>query len=87
MHGGVRQQPDALNAQVRENLAAQADGSQNAPGARLRTFARAQFLVQNKPSGFRLRDAHGSAAAPPGSKALAAAGVWSISKPREVLCR
>ena len=47
--GVFDEQADAPDAQVGEDLAAQADGAQNASAAGLRAFARAQFLVQNQP--------------------------------------
>ena len=41
MHGGIRQQANAMDAQIGKDLAAEANGAQNAPGAGLRAFARA----------------------------------------------
>jgi len=46
VHGGVREQADALDSQVGEDLAAEADGAQDAAGAGLLAFAGAQFLMQ-----------------------------------------
>ena len=39
--------------EVGEDLAAQADGAQDAPGAVLRAFAVTQLLVQDEPAGVR----------------------------------
>jgi hypothetical protein len=41
VHGSIRQQADAMDAHVGEDLAAQPDSAQVAPGAGLRAFARA----------------------------------------------
>ena len=86
VHGRIRQEPNALDAEIRENLPAQADGTQNPSGSRLAALSGTQFLVQHDPAAVVVRSCR-LAAAPPGSKTWNAAGSWSISKPREVLCR
>ena len=55
VHGCIREQADAPDAQVGQDLAAQADGAQNASAAGLRAFARAQLLMQNQPPALRIR--------------------------------
>ena len=50
MKGRIRKQADAADAEVGKNLATQANGTEDAAGARLGTFARAQLLVQDEPS-------------------------------------
>jgi len=51
VHGGVRQQADPLNAKVGEDLAAEADGAEDAAGTGLRALARAELLVQEEAVG------------------------------------
>ena len=46
VHGGVGEQADALDSQVGQDLAAEADGAEDAAGAGLLAFAGAQFLMQ-----------------------------------------
>ena len=86
VHRRIRQQADALDAEVGENLAAEADGAEDAPGAGLRAFAGAQLLVQNEAVGgcgeHAVRKRRSA-----WLEGAVTAGVWSISKPREVLCR
>ena len=48
VHGRVRQQANTLDAEVGENLAAEADGAEDAPGAGLRPLPAAQLLVQHQ---------------------------------------
>jgi len=86
MHGRIREQANALNAQVGQNSDRQADRPQNASAARLRAFAGAQLLVQNKPRTTRFRRNRLGRRATC-SKASVNADARSISKPREVLCR
>ena len=52
VHGGIGEKTNALNAQVREDLAAEADGAKNASGAVLRAFAGAQLLMKDEAAGF-----------------------------------
>ena len=53
VHGGVGEQADALDAEVGEDLAAEADGAEDASGAVLRAFAGAEFLMEDEAAGFR----------------------------------
>ena len=46
VHGRVREQADALNSQIRQNLAAQADGAQNAARAREGSQARTGRILR-----------------------------------------
>ena len=74
MHGRIRQQADAVNAEVGEDLAAESDGAEDAAGAGLRAFARAQFLMEDEAGEFS-SGATPAMAAPPGSKAAEASGL------------
>ncbi len=56
MHGGVGEQADAVDAEVGEDLAAEADGADDAAGAILCSFAGAELLVQDDAAGV-MRDA------------------------------
>ena len=85
VHGRVGEQADALDAEVGEDLAAEADGAQDAAGAGLGAFAGAQFLMQDEAAGMFARVARRRRQRPRAESA--GAGVWSISNPREVLCR
>ena len=51
VHGRVGEQADALDSQIGEDLAAEADGAQDAAGAGLGAFAGAQFLMQDEAAG------------------------------------
>ena len=51
VHRRIRQQPNPMNAKVRQYLPAQSDGPQNPPSPCLRAFAHPQFLVQNQAGG------------------------------------
>ena len=57
VHGRVGEQTDALDAEVGEDLAAEADGAEDAAGAGLRAFAGAQFLMEDEAAGFSCRPA------------------------------
>ena len=46
VHGRVGEEANALDAEVGEDLAAEADGAEDAAGAGLLAFARTQFLMQ-----------------------------------------
>ena len=87
VHGRVGEQADALDAQVGQDLAAEADGAENAAGARLRAFAGAQLLMQDEAAGLLRSSARRRAAAAPLGIEWRRLGVWSIAKPREVLWR
>ena len=87
VHGCIRKQANALDAQIRQNLPAETNGAQNAPAPVLRALARAQFLVQDQARAAPSAATPAGIAAPPGSKGEGSFGVWSISNPREVLCR
>ena len=52
VHWRVGEQADALDAEVGEDLPAEADGAEDASGAVLRAFAGAQFLMENEAAGF-----------------------------------
>jgi len=51
VHGSIREKPDPADAEVREDLAAKSNSSQNAAAAGLGTLAGAQFLVKNNAAG------------------------------------
>jgi len=51
VHGGVGEEPDALDAEVREDLAAEADSAEDAAGAVLSGFTGAEFAVQDEAAG------------------------------------
>src|SRR6185437_12983973 len=59
VHGGVGEQADALDAEVGEDLAAQANGAENAAGAVLRGFPCAKFLMEDEARGLRRINARG----------------------------
>ena len=84
MHGRVREQADALDAEVGEDLAAEADGTEDAARARLRALTAAQLLVEDQVVGGG-RETPSERAVPLRLKGEATAAVLSISKPREVL--
>src|SRR5208283_2692108 len=54
VHRGVRQEPNALDAEVGEDLAAEADSAKDAAGAGLGAFAGAQLLVEDEAGGWLL---------------------------------
>ncbi len=88
MHGGVGEQADALDAEVGEDLAAEADGAEDAAGAGLGAFAGAQLLMEDEAAGLSAgRGASAGTAAPSGLNGERGRGVWSMAKPREVLWR
>jgi hypothetical protein len=66
VHGRVREQADALDAEVGEDLAAEADGAQDAAGAGLGAFAGAQFLMEDEAAGMLFATLRRDAACPPG---------------------
>ena len=51
MHGGVGEEADALDTQVGQDLAAEADGAEDAAGAGLGAFAGAQLLMVDEAAG------------------------------------
>ena len=65
VHGGVGEQANALDAEVGEDLAAEADGAKDAAGAGLRALAGAELLVEEDAAGGCGRDGS-EAAVPPG---------------------
>ena len=82
VHGRVGEQPDPLDAEVGEDLAAEADGAKDAPGAILRSFAVAKLAMQDEAAAIGIATAAGVT-----GRRAEEAGVWSIANPREVLCR
>ena len=66
MHGGVGEQADALDAEVGEDLAAEADGAEDAAGAGLRAFAGAQLLMEDEAAGLLCGAAAAGTAEPSG---------------------
>jgi hypothetical protein len=101
VHGGVREQADALDAEVGEDLAAEADGAEDAAGAGLGAFAGAQLLMEDEAAGLLRCGSDGMLSLPGLNRAAGmvaartaapselngAAVVWSMAKPREVLWR
>ena len=52
MHGCVGEEPDSLDAEVGEDLAAQTDGAENAATASLRSLAAAELLMEEEAAGW-----------------------------------
>ena len=86
MHGRVGEQADALDAEVGEDLTAEADGAQDAACTGLRALAGAKLLVQDKAVGCG-GETPSERAVPPRLKGETTPAVLSMSKPREVLWR
>ncbi len=57
VHGSVGEQADALDAKVGKDLAAEADGAEDAAGAGLRALTGAELLVEDEPVGGLCRNA------------------------------
>ena len=90
VHGGVGEQADALDAEVGEDLSAEADGAEDAAGAGLGGFAGAEFAVEDEAAGLRGIDVAGRDDAAGGKgcvKRFRIWRLWSMAKPREVLWR
>ena len=54
VHGRVGEEADALDPQIRQDLAAEADGAEDAASAGLCAFAGAQFLMEDEAAGMLL---------------------------------
>ena len=63
MHGGVGEEADALDAEIGEDLAAEADGAEDASAAGLGAFAGAQFLMEDEATGIERSGAGGCSGA------------------------
>ena len=82
VHGRVGEQADALNAQIGEDLAAEADGAQDAAGAGLGAFAGAQFLMEDEAAGLLRASARRGRRSPRGRRPSGAACGRSRSRAR-----